>query len=465
MATPSPQGQDIQLEPPTARHADVTPAVEDRSYIGYVASALVIALAAGFLLAVIVPLTATGTLPWDERLPQLVQAHGWAQLQGWAGLFVAGMAMRLIPRFAGRPPIPVRVTLPVLVLLVVGVVWRTIAQSFFTGTLGEVSLVVSGVIAAGGTLSVSAVLAVTLAKGRKRREPWRYFAWAGTAWWAAWGVLMVPAAIRAADNGRFIPLHMEDVLTWLVIFGAVGNFVWSVQSRSVPVFFGRKTPPIRKVVVPGVLLNAGAALIVLSLLDLSPEANERLLGAGFVLAGGASAWLAPIAGSVWGEAHRLRPRARAAARYVLAANVATLLGGVLLAWSGAASMFSGEFELFGFRDAARHAFGLGMITMLIFGMAQLVAPMFALARAEARPPRLSEVLPFWLLVTATLLRILSGLLLEVDSIDLEPRMHTASLAGAMAWVAIALFASTVVRAVRSEPRMKELLGFPARPAR
>lgn len=454
------QHDDIQLEPPTVRSPEVQPAVEDRSYIGYIASALVIALAAGFLLAIVAPLTSTGTLPWDERLPQLIQAHAWAQLHGWAGLFVAGMAMRLIPRFAGRPPIPVRVTLPILVLLVVAVVLRTIAQSFFTGTLAEVSLVIAGQVGAGGTLAVAAVLAVTLAKGRKRVEPWRYFAWAGAAWWAAWAVFMIPAGTRAADNDRFIPLHLEEVLTWVVIFGAVGNFVWSVQSRSVPVFFGRKTPSVRAVLVPGVAFNAGVTLILLSLADLSAEANERLLGAGLLLAGGATAWLAPVAGSVWGSAHRLRPRARAAARYVLAANIASVLGGLLIAWAGAASLLSGEHELFGFRDAARHAFGLGMITMLIFGMAQLIAPVFALARAEARQPGLTDVLPFWLLIGALVLRVLSGLLFELESVDLEPRMHTAALAGLLAWLGIALFAVSVFRAVRDEPRMKELLGVP-----
>jgi hypothetical protein len=460
MASGSPQAEDIQLEPPIARHRDVTPAVEDRTYIGYVASALVIALAAGFLLAVVVPLTMTGAMPGDKRLPQLIQAHGWAQLQGWAGLFVAGMAMRLIPRFAGRQPIPGRVTMPILVLLVSGVVLRTLAQPFFGGGFGDISLVVAAVLSTVGSLGVSAVLAVTLAKGRKRRESWRYFAWAGAAWWAVWAAFMVPAAMRATDHARFVPAHLEDVLTWVVIFGAVANFVWSVQSRSVPVFFGRKNPSVRKVVVPGVLLNLGAALILLSLLDLSDVAGQRLLGAGLTAAGIASAWLAPIAGSAWGVAHRLRPRARAAARYVLAANIATMVGGVLLAWAGLASLVSGELELIGFRDAARHAFGLGMITMLIFGMAQLVAPMFALARAEARGPRLSEVLPFWLLVVATGLRTLSGALAEAGNIDLDARMHTASLAGVLAWVAIALFASTVMRAVRSEPRMKAILGFP-----
>ena len=453
------QHDDIQLEPPLVRSPEVEPAVEDRSYIGYIASALVIALAAGFLLAVVVPLTATGALPWDERLPQLIQAHAWAQLQGWAGLFVAGMAIRLMPRFAGRPPISSRITMPILVLLVVGVVLRTIAQAFFTGTLSEVSLVIAGQVGAAGALAVSAVLAATLAKGRKRVEPWRYFAWAGATWWAVWAVFLVASGIRAAGNDRFIPLHLEDVLTWVVIFGAVGNFVWSVQTRSVPVFFGRKTPSVRAVAVPGVAFNAGTALILLSLLDLSTAANERLLGAGLLLAGAAVAWLAPVAGSCWGTAHRLRPRARAASRYVLAANIASAFGGLLLVWAGAASLVTGELELFGFRDTARHAFGLGMITMLIFGMAQLIAPVFALARAEARQPGPVDVLPFWLLLAALVLRVLSGLLFEAD-VDLEPRMHTAALAGLLAWLGMALFAVSVVRAVRSEPRMKELLGFP-----
>jgi len=445
---------DVQIETPTVKSAETVPAVEDTSYIGYVASALVIAVLGGFLLAILLPLAETGMF-WEDRVPQLIQAHGWAQLQGWAGMFVAGMALRLIPRFAGRPPIPRSVTVPVLVLLVSGIVLRTIAEPFVTGTAGEALVVIAALLGAAGTLAVAATLLVTLSRGRRKQEPWRYFAFAGAGWWAAWAAFMVGAGLKSISNDRYVPVTLDDTLTWIVILGAIGNFVMAVQSRSVPVFFGRKTPKLSRAIVPGVLLNLGAGLVAVSLLPFDGTTTSRLEGLGLLLGGVALAWLAPLAGSVWGSAHRLRPRARSASRYVLGANVATVAGGICLAWAGAHTAWSGSFEAYGFRDAARHAFGLGMMTMLIFGMAQLVAPMFALERAEARPAALHDRLPFWLLIAAIVLRMAAGLL--YGHTDIDARMHTAALAGVLGWLAIVLFAATVSRAIRNQPRMKAIL--------
>jgi hypothetical protein len=107
------------------------------------------------------------------------------------------------------------------------------------------------------------------------------------------------------------------------------------------------------------------------------------------------------------------------------------------------------------RDASRHAFGVGMITMLILGMAQLIAPVFAMSRAEARQPSLAERLPFPLLLSALLLRVGAGLLR--DELNVDAYHHTTALAGTMAWCALLLFAVSVVQAVRREPRMRELL--------
>ena len=45
------------------------------------------------------------------------------------------------------------------------------------------------------------------------------------------------------------------------MLGAVGNFIWAVQSRSVPIFFGRKAPGLRVLLAPGLLLNGGVALL------------------------------------------------------------------------------------------------------------------------------------------------------------------------------------------------------------
>jgi hypothetical protein len=454
---------DIPLEPPTVKAPGIVPAVEDRSYLGYIAAAMASALAGGFLLAVWMPLAATDTIGPSDRVPWMIQAHGWIQLQGWGGLFVAGMGIRLIPRFAGRKPVPRTVTLPLLAILVVPVALRLVIAPWASGGLADSGAIAIGVSSAAGQLGVATVLAWTLSKGRKPREPWRYFAWAGTAWWAAWALLSLffipygaaspPGYLNALDN---------DALLWVVMLGPIGNFIWAVQSRSVPVFFGRKTPSVAKTLAPGVLYNAGAALLVVSTADV--RSPEDWSGAAFVLAGAALLVLPLLCGSVWGEAKRLRPRAKPAARFVLAANVSAVLAGVLLCSAGLRMLTGDDGSIpVHTRDAARHLFGIGLITMLILGMARLVAPVFALERTEDGVPRALEGAPFWLLLAALVLRAGSALLAE--PLGYESRMHTASLAGLLAWLAIAIFAFSVLRAVRAEPRTKRALEDIAHEAR
>ena len=446
---------DIQLEPPLAIHADVTPAVEDRTYLGFVGAALLIALTGGFVIATALPLIETGALPGVERTPRLIQAHGWAQVQGWAGLFVAGMSLRLIPRFAGRKPIPARLTLPILAALVFSAAVRTGAQPFIDGRAGEVALVAAGLAGGAGMAAVAAVLAVTLRAGRGRGETWKALAMFGAAWWAAWAVYTVVAALRASGNGLLTPLPLDETITWIVMLAAIGNFVWAVQSRSVPVFFGRKVPPLRRTLAPALALNGGVLLIAISQASWGDETRQRVLGIGLAMAGIGTAALAPVAGSLWGKATRLRPRARSASRFVIAANWWAVVAGVLLIYAGSRSAWSGQYEAFPARDAARHALGAGLITMLIPGMAQLIAPIFALGRAEGRPPGLLERLPFWLLLSAAILRVAAALSRGHGNNDL--RLAAVSLAGVLAWLGLSLFAIMVLRALRAEPRMKALL--------
>ncbi len=450
---------EIALEPPLSRNAGVTPAVEDRSYLGFIAAALAAALGGGFLMAVWMPLAATGAVGGQDRVPWLIQAHGWVQVQGWAGLFVAGMAVRLMPRFAGRPPVVRNVTLPLLAALGLPVALRMTLQPWATGTLAEATAAAIGVLSAVGAAGVAAILAWTLGKGRKARDPWRYFAWAGTAWWAVLAAMLLTWGVRAARNEGLAPVAWDDVMTWVVLLGPIGNFIWSVQSRSVPIFFGRKTPTWRQAVVPGVAYNAGAALVALSLL-FEGETAARLSGSGMALAGAGMVWLPVIAGSVWGQAKRLRPRAKPAARFVLGANIAAVVAGVLLVWAGAQTALDAEYAEFAARDAARHVVGIGLVTMLILGMARLVAPVFALERTESGVPKLYERAPFWLLLGALVLRGGSALLAEQISYD--ARMHSAATAGALAWLAIAIFAVSVLRAVRAEPATRRALETLAR---
>ncbi len=455
----TPRGPEPDDTHPGAAGARTTPAPENRVYLGFIASALGVALTAGFSFGVVLPLAMSGVIPWEERVPHLLQAHGWAQLQGWAGLFVAGMSMRLVPLFSGRPAIRGACSLPILALLLFSVVTRAFAEPFVSGAPGEVLTVAAGMAGAAGMAAVAAALAVTLSGARRRRDPWYYFAWAGAAWWATWGLLTAVAALRAGSNGRLTPVVFDDTLTWVVLSGAIGNVIWAVQSRSVPIFFGRKSPPLRKVALPGALLNAGALFLVLSLAPFGESAGRRLAGLGLVLVGAAFAWLAPLAGAPWGHPVRLRARSRFAARYLVAANLSAIVGGVLLVWAGVHTVATGDFVSVAARDAARHALGAGLITMLAVGMARLITPIFALERAEARPPGILAHLEWWLLLGAVVLRMLAGL--WSGHMNNDARLALVAAAGMLGWLGLALFAVGVLRAIRKEPRMKALLASAA----
>jgi len=412
---------------------------------------MALGIGVGFALAIAIPLSATGVF-WVAKQPWLIQAHGAAQLQGWAGLFVAGMGLRLLPRFAGRRPVGKGVAVTIFALLVSGVLVRTTVPVAVDGELASAGLLTGNLLWAAGALAFAVIVATVLVRGRGRGQSWHAFAAAGVGWWAAWAVGGVDAAVQGGDGDAIVPGGLDDAIAWAAMLGAIGNFIWAVQSRSVPIFYGRKVPSLAKIAVPAMLLNAGVVLIFATGWLDDRTAIARLGGVGLLAAGIGMAWIAPVAGSCWGTPQRLRPRARAAARFVLVANIAAVACGLLMAWAGAQTLAEDGFAGAGARDAARHAFGVGVITMLIVGMAQLLAPFFAMQRADRGSAWLQEHGIFWLLALATLIRMSAGLLR--GTIDSDIRMHINATSGVLAWLALVSFAYVVARAVRGEPRVK-----------
>ncbi|MEP7215647.1 MAG: hypothetical protein ABI782_05290 [Anaerolineaceae bacterium] len=460
---PGSRATDILLEMPLAKHSDVVPAVEDRWYLLFIGGALLMAVGGGFVLAVLLSLAEAGSLGLEDRVPWLIQAHGWAQVQGWAGLFVAGMGLRLLPRFAGRKPIARGLAVPVFALLFSGVVLRTFSQSHRPGGATDGLFLAGEVLAAGGVAGVAGLVGWTLIRGRQVAEPWRWFAFAGASWWAIWALLLLRQGVTGAANHAYITAATDDATSWAVLLGAIGNFIWAVQSRSVPVFFGRKTPALRRALGPGIALNIGA-LAILASPWLGDSGHRRsLASAGFLLCGAALLLLPPLAGAVRGEATRLRPRARPAAKFVLWGNRFAMLAGALLICAAVSDVvFDGE-RAAAARDAARHAYGLGLVTLLIVGMAQLVAPFFALRRLDASGASLLDRGVWWCLISAATLRVATGL--AADDWSGDSRWHASALAGMLGWLGLVLFVTTVIQAIRSEPRLKAQLAATADAAR
>lgn len=428
------------------------PPAEQRTYLGFLASGLALALGAGLVLSLLIPLAPL--LRWQVDGAALVQAHGWVQLDGWLGLVAAGMALRLVPRFAHRRPLPATLSLALLGLLVAGALARLAGQL----TPGGASwLLIPGAgLEGAGLAGVSAALLWTLTGSRGRREGWRSAAWPAAGWWAIWGALTLLAGARAAGNGGLIPPELDQASVWVVMVGAIGNLIWAVQVRSVPVFYGRAAP--RRLAIPLAASNLGVVMV----LGAAAGGGTALRAAGLGLAGAGLLWLAPLAGSVRGQPHRLRPPSRPAGRFIVTANRWGMVAGVCLCLGAALAPWRGTWPDH-LEDAALHALGLGLATTLIVGMARLVAPVFAIARAEpAREP--STLRLTWLaLLAATAVRVAAALLAGLVPTSWASALL--ALAGGLAWVGLALFAASLGLAWARQAPRRDALARSARSSR
>ena len=438
----------------------VLPPPEDRLYLPFIGIALVFALGAGFVLAVLLPLTAAGHLDWAARYPAMVQAHGAVQLQGFAGLFVAGMGLRLVPRFAGARPAGPVLARTILAALTAGLTLRLAVLLWPNIAVADPAGATAAVASSAGMALFGASLAHTLVGAtRKQREPWYGLVLLGAGWWVVWAALSLVAALRSLETDFVVPPEIDRAVTWAALLGAISNFTWAVQSRSVPVFFGRRPPTTRRVLVPALLLNAGAAGLVLAA-GFEGTGATRIEATGFVLAAAGLLSLPLLTGAVAGRPHRLRPRSQFAARFVVSANRWALIAGLLLTLRGLHGLTDGAFGLATAGDAARHAIGVGFLTNLIVGMALLLAPIFALERTEARGPGRGLWFALLALQVAATLRVFGAVAGQYP--DLPWRQEAIAAAGILAWLAVAAFALALIHARRSEPRLRRLIAMAAR---
>lgn len=432
---------------------------DDTTYVWYVAAALIVELIGGPAIGVLMYLARSGML--SGHLPELVQAHGSVQLLGWAGLFVAGMAQRLVPRLAGRPAVHAMV-MPLLVLLSGGAVLRAGGQAIGTASGGTVALTGS-LLSAAGMVGFAVVMAATLLRRRSPVAGWVVLAWSGCAWWGVWSILEAWGGVLGASNGGLVPAWFDEPAVLVITLGAIGSFIWAIQSRMVPIFFGRKQPTLGALVGPVVLYNLGLLAILLTLVMTAAgrgvEPDRLISNAGLGLVGVGVIWLAAGAGAVTGVPHRLRAASRPLARFVVSADRWAVVAGVMWIAASAGPLIYQGAPRHEFTDTALHAFGTGVITMLIAGMVQMVAPVFARARIEARPPGLVERSVWPLLWGATATRVaaaLAGGYARGDAFTV-----LAALSGVLGWAGLAALAGLLVAAGRRNLRIDAAAARPS----
>jgi hypothetical protein len=356
------------------------------SHRPFLATSLVIAVLGGFMLAVLLPLASALEWGWGARWRELAQAHGQLQLVGFAGLFIAGMSLRLMPRFSGRPLAHAEVAPAVLALVGGGVVLRALAPLVDARALHDALSIGGAALIFGGSLAFALIVVRTLAHRDSRAEATGWFFVLGALAFAAQGALALVIAIRAADDGlRALPVGEINALIGLQLFGFVMMFIGGITTRAVTTLIGR--PRSQVVARAAAVLLAGGAWTYAGVTlwsatqgesaALARTADVALLGvaAAFALA----AWASGVFQS---RADRVAAASRTTFMLVRSAMAWLLLAAGLLAWYAGNGLADGralnQFEV----DAVRHVLAVGVVTMLIVGMGMLIVPEFAGRRLQ-----------------------------------------------------------------------------------
>jgi uncharacterized protein involved in response to NO len=434
-----PQAEGVQTQEPFSRVAPVLKA------------ALLLGVGGGFLLAAILTVTDALSISLGAWWEALAQAHGHLQLYGWAGLFVLGVALHFLPRLRGTPLAGARFVPWLLGLLVASLVVRAICQPLVSlspvNVVWRLGLVGSGICEVVASASMIGLLVGTACSGlppATRPAYWGvlpFFAGAFCSLGAA-SIINLVNVIQAAQGSGLV-LDMGDSLNVLLgLFGFLVPVALAMSARSLPMYAGLHGFP-RRVLWP----LAGMYFLGIVLLCVGVDGgllptpwSGIIAGLGMVVIGvvvllfvGIFLRLMRRRGQVPAHVAKLAPSPETLARkyrrqikqehstygpfvgLVASAYLWAMLGAVLLLMEGASVLATGG-ELLDF-DAIRHTFAIGLIALLICGIAPRMLPGFSGGRI-ASPKLVSATL--WLGNAAAVLRV--GSLLIAPLLSSTPGM-------------------------------------------
>lgn len=353
--------------------ARVIALAEPRPYRFFIGAALALGVLPGFGLGLAMLLLLVGWLPRVDFWAALLQIHGHAQLWGFAGLFIVGVAYHVVPRFTARPVPSPREQYLTGGLLLGGVLARTVAQCVGAeqGLVGGLTL--------GAALELLAALHFAATLGRYLRPGWRNldgfepFLLAGLGWFVVASACNLVLALDADRAGAALlgGVAYEPSLH-AALAGFVVSFGLGVTRRAVPLFLGLK-PARPRIALAAPVFTLGVLATVIGLAaDAAPlgwlgAALE--LGAAVYFVWSLRLFETSFAAQAGAAGREFEPYLRLAYLW--------LLGGLGLAAALAVrEIVAGRAASGTELSSVRHALALGYLSTLIFGMALKIIPVF-----------------------------------------------------------------------------------------
>lgn len=409
----------------------------------FTASALAIALTAGFGLGVWLLLARTAGLttfgvPWVV----LVQLHGTIQLFGFAAMFVMGVALHVLPRFRGAAAPPRIVSVIAFCGTVGAIVLRAVAQPFLDLPARDLLLGLSSIllVAATSAFAIGALGALLGGMNPHRSDELVMAA----------GILAAPLAAALLALGLPLggaPLLVDpaaqDRAVWAMLLGSLATMIFGVWARLAPGFVAAPPARPRRLLPAAALWIVGVAGVV---------ADVPLAALALVAALCALIWALGVFGRSIAR-QRLPDHARATRLAVRSAFVWALVGAALLALYHGHAVFTNSVASYLEVSAARHAFAIGFVTIMIYGVAARALPSFADRRLWS--PRLQ-------LLTIALANAGVALRVAPQAIGVQGAIVNGleGLSGVIAYLALACFTVNILRTVRSPAVRQPARGAP-----
>ena len=296
------------------------------------------------------------------------RAHAFAQLFGFLALFTMGVSLHLAPRFFGAPPATLLRRRVMMWSAIPGV------GLLIAGRLGTL-------IPAGAVLSVSGAALVLVAMTAWLGlilKCWRgtpevgdalhRFLLAGATWWWLAAVTLLGWTVGQALGGPLLFVPLEAVYA-MGLLGGTGSWLWGIFFRAgICTLHVTRPTELAQRRLFRVWQVAAALAAIAPWFDLAWLSALQGLSAAAAVA---LVWwtVRPFSGDGLGLEGNLAPRAVQAGLTFLA------LFAVLSAWSGLERLGLWAPPLL--RDATRHAFTLGGVTLLVLGFAGRMVPGFS----------------------------------------------------------------------------------------
>ncbi|HYM16591.1 MAG TPA: NnrS family protein [Dehalococcoidia bacterium] len=438
---------------------------DDAPYRAYIIASLSLAIFGGFALAVLLPLAQALSWDWGNSWDALVQVHGQLQLEGFAGLFVMGMALRLMPRFSGVPLAFPALATAAMPLIAASLVLRALAQPAADGVPRDAALFASAALLLAGASAFAAVVLRMLARPTSKAD--------ATGWFFVLGALSAVAAAAlnawlvldmARNSTPLASLGRQPALIFLQLYGVVLTFVGGVSTRAVPTFTGRPRAP-RLGRATAALLTTGVVVYVVASLRASyaySRTAARAEDAGLLLVAAALLAVVWMTGVFHPRANRVGAATRYQFQLVRAALGWLAFASLLTVWYAVRALRDGvlvdSFEM----DAIRHALTVGVLTMIILGMGMMILPEFAGRRIQHPRESWVAVVILVALNAAAVLRIWPAI--EGLNWLSSSRYWPMAAAGVLAASSVVVFAAMFVQSV-IEQRTPGWGATPALPAR